>query len=423
MARNDTGRTPGSRRRAALMAGSALAAVALLAMLVGHLVSNTAGTRVRATPLPTARLGVGSITAPTGSQYGWRVTYPITLPQGYQTISGIAADAATKSLWVVAQGIRAGSPVETVFRYSMTSYSLLSSYAIDVANPALDAGGLTPLLVDRTSNVWIGINSTMVEVTSFGAIRTFTLPPVSLPTGSRLPLPPPSPAGRTSFEGIESLAMTSQGRIVVGRRFGTAIDIINPATGNIVSVALPLGTELSQEPGSLAGGGAGPVIAALYSAARRTELGEFSGATWNVSPQCEVNAVSALGRYLSAAGQSCALAGTPSSLSQGLGQVAINFQALDLAHSIVRPASLGASQYAVTASDGIVVYNAATSAQTGVIHLGTVEVAPPSGVSASVSGSDQQVPLTPGFMAANGSGGLWVVPSGGGEKLGLLQLS
>ncbi len=167
---------------AALTAGGAAAATALSSAGA----QDSAGT---APGLP------GTLHAPAGATAGIRVTYPARVPAGYGSTSGLAADGRGGA-WYFSESARQ----DTLF-HVLGATGKTARYQIP-RSLAIRSGSTTPLVTDG-SEVWIGINSTLVGVsTSTGAVRTVRLP--VLPLVSRkvadLPVPPaagPRPRSRT----------------------------------------------------------------------------------------------------------------------------------------------------------------------------------------------------------------------------------
>lgn len=398
--------------------------------------------RVRASARVSAP-AVGTVIPPHGTGDGWRVTYPVTLPAGYETVTGLASSPSGASLWVVAQGVHDGSRVESVLEYSAESGALLRTVPLDLGNPALVAGGLTPAVVLPSGVVWVGINEDLVEVGPRGVASTVTLPTVPLATAP-LPAPPSGMPDRAGSAGVESLALASDGQVVIGRRFSTDTELLDTATRRLRSVALPAGTELSQAAGDLAGEGSTPPVAVLVEANGAPALATYRSGSWvTLASPCAPTAVSALGSEVVAAGPTCvARVGTQ------MGATAVvplraSLAALGPEAADVRAVVVARGEVGLTASEGMVFLDSPTGTETGVVSLGDIETAPSSGLgseavseadapgpssaagsppkgsaSESALGAPRPVPIVPGLLAADALGGLWVVPTGSADVIG-----
>jgi streptogramin lyase len=188
-------------------------------------------------------LPAGTVVAPSSlsSTEGWAVSYPVHLPSGYQTPSGIAATGS--ALWLFANGGTPQAPLNTAFEWSNGQ---LQSYQLDSSNPALQAASDTPIVVDPSGTAWIGVNRTLVSVNpTSGAIDSFTLPDVTMTSsGTGLPVPP-STTSAEIYTDIDAIALGANGDIVIGRMYAAELQLLDPASGGISVIPLPSGTELA----------------------------------------------------------------------------------------------------------------------------------------------------------------------------------
>jgi hypothetical protein len=281
-----------------------IAITVLLAPLVGILVNRSASS-ADAASTPEA---ITSEPTPSGIE----VSYPIQLPTGYETPTAILGTA--EGLWAFAQGIQNGSPAESLFYWSDSS-SKLTTYPINTSNiSGLRAGINTPIVLDNSGNVWLGLNSTLVELDpTSGTTSVLPLPDVSTgSSGSGLPNldPAAQAAGVTpgKLAGVEALANGPGGSIVVGRFGSTELQFVNPTTLAISDAALPNNTVLiGQGVTDLASNSDGTdVAAALYNGDGTHELGQYVRGGWTVqTTSCAANTVSEVNGQLVVGGPSC----------------------------------------------------------------------------------------------------------------------
>lgn len=243
----------------------------------------------------------GGIRPPVHLPIGWSVTYPVDLPHGYNTITGIASSATGHDLWVFAQG-----PDERLF-HIMLPNRVVKSYSLDPAGGRLHAGLETPVAIASSGTVWVGVNESLLELDqATGEVRTTRLPPVSVGApDSGLPQLPVPNGG--AYAGIDALTIRSDGSIIVGREFATAIQIFNPATKAVTALPLPprtalvgLGsTDLAQDADG------SELAAALYAPNGVDELGQYSNGAWTLSGGCPAYGVVIYRSEITVSGSHC----------------------------------------------------------------------------------------------------------------------
>jgi hypothetical protein len=247
----------------------------------------------------------GEIIPPPRDQSGWEVTYPIRLPAGYATPTSLTADPSGDRVWFFASGRVDGQRRETLFDW-LTRSGRLVAHPIDVADRALQAGGWTPIVIDRRGRAWLGITQSLVVVDPDSSkLRTVALPPVTV--GSRRRgrpgLPGPDPGRHAAIDG---LALGRDGSIDVARAFATEMQSVNPRTFHVLRVALPPDTAFAGLGQDLAGDGTGAVAAVLYKARGTHELGQFTRRSWSVDDKpCAAYAVRISGPVAVVSGPHC----------------------------------------------------------------------------------------------------------------------
>ena len=327
-------------------------------------------------------------------------------------------------MWLFANGETPQAPLDTAFEWSNGQ---LHSYQLDSSNPALQAGSDTPIVVDATGTAWIGLNRTVVSVDPIsGSIDTFTLPDVSVAdSGSGLPVPPPGTPAEL-FTDIDAMALGANGDVIIGRMYATELQVLDLSTGGISAIPLPDPTELSGTgAGDLTGNGS-EVAAALYAGQGEHELGQYVDESWVVSDSdCDASAVSMGSGLLAVTGDGCvavgALAeGQPATVSSQ--PVSSN---VPITASSDGPCAMAVSptEVAYCSQDALGIGPVGESSDVSVA-LGQIAEGPPSIPGGATSGGvigNTLTPITPGLLAASGSGALWFVPAEGGTDVGVVE--
>jgi len=408
----------------------AAASVAVPAAVLAASVHSPAGKDAAPTPRPAWALHLrhlshgrpGAIMKPQIGSATWSVTYPVQLPHGYQTPTGMAADILGDGVWLFAQGGTPASPLDTVFYWSNTT-AKLDAYQLAATDPTLQGGAQTPIAVDADGVAWIGDNKTLISVNrQTGTISTFDLPDVSTATpGSGLPVPPPG-ADAQDFTDIDALAIAPDGSIVVARQFATELEIFDPSTQQASSLPLPEGTSLAGLGEDVASGLGGDIAAVLYAGQGIHELGQYSSGQWTVSQEpCPAYAVSMTGTAIAVTGPDCVAVGT---VPGGTGPATMTVQPGSSAYgsesqACAVPLTTGT---VATCSPGGIALAEPGSASATRLGLGRIVSAIPASGQAEGAGAELvALPVTPGSMSAGTNGALWFVPAQGGTSIGLLS--
>lgn len=263
------------------------------------------------------------------------------------------------------------------------------------------------MVVDRSGDLWVGLHAAVVEITRAGELHFVRLPALPLAAAhSGLLTPPPSPLPATDYQGVDEMALTKDGSIVIGRMFTTRMLVLNPSTWALRSVALPSSSELSLGTGALAGNGTGNVGAILYTARGRSEAAEFTGTSWLIAPSgCQPQSVSAAGRSLLFAGSSCAL------MANRVAGQALSLRKVAHLPGTFSAVTMGGATSAQFSATGVTVVRGKRSTQ---LRLGTIETAPSSNPRGDpdVPNEIRYLPIEATLSAPDGRGGLWVLPNG-----------
>jgi hypothetical protein len=362
----------------------------------------------------------GGIIAPPRDQSGWRVSYPIKMPAGYDAPSSLVADASGRSVWFFAQGRVDGRPRETLFEWSVSSGGL-RAYPIDNSDRALEAGAWTPIVVDRSGRAWLGINSTLVIFRPDGSrARLLALPPVKVGNRKRgLPGSPGPDPGRHA--NIDALALGPGGSIDVARAFATELQSVNPRTLHVRDITLPTDSAIAGLGEDIVSG-AGVVAAVLYKGTGVHELGQYTRRSWSISDRpCAAYGASASGSVLVVSGPNCVERGTI------LEREAATMSRLHVPSfaGLPHPAIASSPSTILSATrHGLAVTKAGRSV---VISLGKIKVreGPPSGGGPSpparAYSASKNVDIVPGLMSSIGNGEAWFVPEPAGRVIGLVQ--
>jgi hypothetical protein len=373
------------------------------------------------------------------------VSYPAQVPSGYSTPSGIAADAAGGGVWYFAESAAS----DTLFHYSART-GATTEYDIPPA-ARIRSGEITPIVLDG-GDAWIGINSSLVEVSiRTKATRILDLPVLPL-ASSRVAHPPAGPAGvpETAFEDVESMTAGANGTIDIGRLFSKDLQTYDPATGAFGTIALPADSVLEGWGPDLAGWGPdlagwgpdwganwGPDWGSGAARQRSDDAGQALDAVlWQQPagrPGSIVVAQRAAGAWTAVSTGSC----TPQSIAAGPGRV------LGLGTACTAVTSGTASMRALadgtaaltgtgavlsgpvdlvgtTSGAEIVAGGQATPVSLGLVTLGPAA----GGVIGQNSGSGgiRTVPQTLGLVASAGGSRAWFTAGDGGPQIGLITV-
>ena len=390
-----------------VLANAAAVAAAVLAV-VGIAVAS-----VVFRPHATASAGSARVTAAAASAAS--VTYPQTLPAGYGSITGLAASASGDDAWYLAES----ATRDTLFRYSAATRQL-RQYQLPVS-VALRAGLYTPIAIEGTDQAWIGINSSLVHVNgSTGAVTVTKLaaPPIASAEAGHLPF---VPAGYTAsaFEGIQSMTVTADGTLYIGRLFGSALEAYNTTTGAMRNVALPSGSVLEGVGTDLAVGADGAVTAVLARPATGSvAIAADQAGTWHsvATPGCAAQAVAPGSAGAMVVGATCASRVTASTAASTAAPLATQSSRLN-GTGVALSAT---AEILGTTTGAILVRGAgATTVNLGTVSEGSL-IMPPNAPDKNVPSS---TPVTFRLTAGADASHVWFVPAvGGGLRIGLIAL-
>ena len=339
------------------------------------------------------------------------VTYPETLPAGYGSITGLAASASGDDAWYFAES----ATRDTLFRYSAATRQL-REYQLPVS-VALRAGMYTPIAIEGTDQAWIGINSSVVHVNgTTGAVTVTKLaaPSIASSVAGHLPF---VPAGYTAsaFEGIQSMAVASDGTLYIGRLFGSALEAYNTKTGAMRDVALPSGSVLEGVGTDLAVGADGAVTAVLARpASGSVAIAAEQAGTWRAvaTPGCAAQAVTPGSAGAMLVGASCASRVTATAAAP-----------LATQHSRLNGTGVAlsaTSEILGTTTGAILVRGAGvTSVNLGTATVGSL-IMPPNAPDKNVPSA---APVTFRLTAGADGSHVWFVPAvGAGLRIGLITV-
>lgn len=356
-----------------------------------------------------------SFTGPGVEPSGWSVSYPITLPAGYQMPTGLTADA-TGDLWFVSTG----DTNQTVFHWAAGTGNL-ATFNVPSGVPG---GMFTPIVVDSAGRAWVGENRTLLEVDpTSGSIRAVSLPPVTVGApDSGLGIPGPTDPGEQAA--ITALSVGAGGSIVVARQFATELQMVNPSTFTVSTLALPSNT-------ALVGDGVGTadlvssengadIVVAMHTAhglgsISTAELGQYVAGGWHVTtapcPPAELH-VSA--GQLTVSGPDCLATGTIPSAGP------ITVSNLPVAGMAVSTCGLSVSSTAALACDKSGLEAVTSGKVTPGISLGRTYTG-----NAYTGAPAEEVPVTnPLLLAWGGTGKAWFVASlAGTARIGLVEMT
>jgi hypothetical protein len=295
------------------------------------------------------------------------------------------------------------------------------------SDPALVVTASTPMTVDGSGDVWIGINRVVLEYTpTTQNWQRFDLPDVALVSSSIARPPVMTGASPYSFEEVDSLVAPTDGSIVVGRLFASVLQVISPS-GLISSAPLPPNTVLPGDgPTDLAALANGGVAAVLYTSG--SDVGTWSlGVTdqsgaWTEASGCSVHGVSGGADMLLGFGPSC-LERAPEG---GTGSIVAELAAVPNASSLgsVNNAVAVGNGLLLASSDGTEILVDPTSGAATTVQLGFQPYVPQEGPAGnSAGGATLNAPIVAGIVASNGSTQAWFTDAGGGGAIGLMTMS
>jgi len=349
----------------------------------------------------------------------WSVSYPFTLPAGYQPPTGMATDPHDAGVWLFAQRLTPNQTVaETVFHWADGK---LSTYDIDTSNSALLAGAQTPMVVDAHNIVWVGVNRNVLRIDPVAMEPIQTLPLPDVPTydnSSGLPSPPVQGAEAEGFTSVDSIALVDD-TVMIGRRFSTVLQSMDLSTLQVTDIPLPQNTELAGLDSDLAGNSQGPLYVVLYNRDGSHELAQYGSHRWldlTVNP-CPAYAARVSGAQVIVSGADCVARGAATTSGSPT-------QLATVTSSQRRGTAISADAFLVwsnTESD-IVDQNGKATDRPALGQVVVVQhAAPMAQRSASTPVDHTLVPITPGLTASNGNGSLWFIPAQGGSSVGLIS--
>lgn len=362
----------------------------------------------------------GAIGLPADNPADISVRYPILLAHGFETVGGISSDAAG-GVWGFVQGGSQGAGVNEALFHWNVSGALIDEVDLTPLGPMAETGADSPVVTDATGDAWVGLRRSLIEVSDGGIGQVIALPDVSLPTaGSSLPLPPSAPGGppAVQFTNVESLAIGPSGEIVVGRRFSTDLQLVDPGTRVVTTLALPSGTTLAGLGQDLSATSS-YITAALYAGNGQYELGTYTSGAWALlggAGSCPAYHISTKGAQLLAAGSGCVEA---RQMSANTASTLLYRQTLGSSEA-ARAYALGGKRFILQTNAGQYV-EAATSAVP--ISLGTIVVSAYSSPAGSKKFRMRTEPVMLGDQTASSvDGSIWFVPAQGGRHIGRLTI-
>lgn len=382
-------RTLRRRHQRAVWAGVAVFATLTTAVACGE---QHVGTSAR------QHLQVGAISLPADEPSGWSVSYPISLPAGYGTPTGLATDTTNDDVWFFAQG-----PDQRLFHWSHELGKITDSYPIDNTDPATQAGQFTPIALDSAGKIWLGINQTLIVLTpGRDDLQQVALPPVQVgAAGSGLPHTSiPDFGAHTSIDAISS---GPKGTLVASRMFATELQTVNTSSFEIGTIPLPGNTAVAGlGAGDLAGDG-NRIAVALYASDREHQLGQLTDGAWSTTSPCDAYSVAIAGQYLATSGAGCVAGGPNTTGPTTVKPIPVPGLPEHSMIAIVRNAMIVS-----TVSDGLIA--ATATSQSPVISLGKVAAGPSIGGN-STDDPDRLIPIRPVLMDSAGDGNVYFVPA------------
>ncbi len=362
----------------------------------------------------TALHAVGGLTPPRNLPSSVTLSYPVSVPTGYSNPSGLAT-AGTSVVWYFAES----ATQDTLFRFDQASGNVRQ---IQIPpTPALRSGLFTPLALEGATAVWIGINSTLVEVNQTTGMATLIdLPPISLlpPTVAQ---PPSVPGGQqgTAYEGIESLSIEPNGTVVVGRLFASALQTYAPSTNEFGQIALPSGSMLVTAQQNLSTSSTG-LVSALLWVTRISGLGvlaQWDGTAWKMPvTSCGAATLSSSGADVLVSGQGCAALVSQPSGAAASTQVAVH-QLTASPNLTGTGALLGRAAALLSTGTGAQIIDSQGALAVG---LGTMLAGPSvgGGESGGQQSGTREVPILLGLTASAGDGSVWFTLANGSSMIG-----
>jgi hypothetical protein len=164
-----------------------------------------------------------------------KVSDPVVLPAGYGSPVALTVDRSTNTVWF----LDANSSSEAIFQWNPASEQL---HQFIIGSPSsLPYGIQAGMAVDPSGNVWVGIDSTLIEWKASTA-TTVDIPLPSAPLDSQLVGGPGGVNGVPSLystHAISGLVVDGSGDIAISRAFSTALLFYNPTTATFSSLSLP----------------------------------------------------------------------------------------------------------------------------------------------------------------------------------------
>jgi hypothetical protein len=361
--------------------------------------------------------------APSDEPAGWRVSYPFAIPAAYPFVEGMATNRVNGSVWILAANDIHLDSGTALFEWSPHT-GRLTQYAMNEKVTEIVIGqAMAPMAVAPNGTVWVAFKNRLSECfPTTGRVVVVNLPPVRHGVTAVTATDP-----LNSGDSIVSLAFTGSGTLVVGRGYATTLQVVDPHTLRVTSIALPPNTVIGQETGGFSDVAVNPsgtdiavVLNSQPDGNRSTihALGQYVGGRWYESDaHCQAWGATFNGDELVVTDiDACMAYGT---FHPGRGPAVLRFvpkssiknypQALSLANGTV---------VSVTASGlrGIV-----NGRQSVAISLGSVwqvfSYPVPPGVTVP---PPQFVGISPNLMEWGGANTIWFVPYNYG-RIGLIS--
>jgi hypothetical protein len=384
------------RAPAALFSGLVVLLVA--AFVAGHLgASNGRGPATSASAA--TKRHAGTMEKAASPPVRTVATYPLDLPSNFTPLAVVGQESAD-GVWVIGNVPSGGA----VYRSNGSTGALVDLDASDGTSlgqvPPIEFGAGT----DAAGDLWVGFDSTLVEVSSASnALTIFAVPESVASAVSESNLP-------TQLQGyhpIDAIAISPAGNIAVSENYASQLEQLDPATGAFAVIPLPAGAATPGIADSLAFAPNGDLVAVVcqYESTTCTDETEEYGTSWLVAP-AEERYASAL---VHANGYTLEVVGGRSVFEFGLHRTRSFTAPSDGPVSALRSGTV------VTASPrGLIVY--AIGEQPRLLPLGWTHVAgiavPSSDGSSPLPPSSEAVPLTVSSLSADGAGDIWFVAAG-----------
>jgi hypothetical protein len=398
------------------------------ALIIGIVTIFTVGGRASAPKLQLARVSksielgrLGTLLQPSEQDIGGGtgsaiVTYPTQVPAGYNDPSGIVADPAGDGLWFFS----ANASDDTLFHYSQATGSLTSWYV--ASSQSLAPGYLTPMISDGAGNIWLGVNTTLIEKpVGSDTLKVVSLPASPLVTSPVVRLPNPV-AGKaeSAFEDIDSLATLADGSVVIGRMFSSVLQLYSPDTGQFGAITLPVGMILEGTGSDLVTTPGGAVDVILLGASNGSgAVEEFNGSSWSViNGTCEPESLASGADEIMVVGQGCVMEGPAGSTATSTVLNTLEVSPTELGEVIPGGSPLSGLQTVLATRNGCFLTSGGSAVQ-----LGTVSMTEPIGAPASTATGPSIASITLGLISVANPAEMWFTSGGGGPEIGLVQLS